>query len=147
MNLIAVVPTFVLLATSTAVNTKEDEPCGLWVAKSTIPGANLGMFNGDDAIEIGGTVDWDQVAIPLHEVEWHNGGFKDNRHVRKNWLEYWMMFTIEPFEFGIEMEVSEDNGVFASGAGALVNCHFALNSVILLYFPCVFKRNAKKYLK
>ena len=129
MNLIAVVPTFVLLATSTAVNTKEDEPCGLWVAKSTIPGANLGMFNGDDAIEIGGTVDWDQVAIPLHEVEWHNGGFKDNRHVRKNWLEYWMMFTIEPFEFGIEMEVSEDNGVFASGAGALVNCHFALNSV------------------
>jgi hypothetical protein len=47
--------------------------CNLYLAPSSIPGAGMGIFSGSKAFEIGESVSFGDIAIPIFEFTWHNG--------------------------------------------------------------------------
>ena len=53
------------------------ETCKLFMAPSTIPNAGIGVFTAVDVKE-GEQLGYPDLAIPVTDVDWHNGG---NRQV------------------------------------------------------------------
>ena len=49
------------------------ETCTLFMAPSTIPNAGIGVFTAVDVKE-GENVGYPDLAIPVTDVDWHNGG-------------------------------------------------------------------------
>ena len=49
------------------------DSCNLFMAQSTIPNAGIGVFTAVDINE-GGSVGYPDLAIPVTDVDWHNGG-------------------------------------------------------------------------
>ena len=109
--------------------------CDLFVAKSTIPNAGLGIFSTvlrRKGETITGTGD---KAIPLIEIYFHNG--PDFNFPMADYV--W-----EGREMGMSEEVADDD-VYAywPGLDAMVNCHAALLNVkqsIPTYDPAGFHR-------
>jgi hypothetical protein len=64
----ALLQALTLLASAVA---DEDPHCGLYLAESTIPGAGLGIFAGEDFKE-GSKIGRGDVCIPFVEMYWHN---------------------------------------------------------------------------
>jgi hypothetical protein len=114
--------------------------CGIWVAPSTIPNAGLGAFNGDRQVPKSGKksditfqqyLDYDQGAVPLVDVEFHNGNFRSaaQEHARKNWRNYLMNFFISMGDFDLDDHFPPDTHMMIPGTGSLPCSHFALNNV------------------
>lgn len=99
-----------------ASNYSTPTPCGVYLAPSTIPGAGLGMFAGED-YKKGDHVTYGDIIIPILEIGWHNG------HEEFFWLwdEYTWSSTVEE---NLATEVEEDGSLNAAspGIGAALNC-------------------------
>jgi hypothetical protein len=55
------------------VATLAAKECGVYLAPSTIPGAGLGMYAGNNAYEKGDMVTLGDVVVPVFEMDWHMG--------------------------------------------------------------------------
>ena len=53
--------------------TRSTDTCTLFMAPSTIPNAGIGVFTAVDVKE-GENVGYPDLAIPVTDVDWHNGG-------------------------------------------------------------------------
>ena len=75
--------TILLLSTSSSAGEARStaETCTLFMAPSTIPNAGIGVFTAVD-IKEGENVGYPDLAIPVTDVDWHNGG---SRQVSGGW--------------------------------------------------------------
>mmetsp|Transcript_24210 Transcript_24210/g.57476 ORF Transcript_24210/g.57476 Transcript_24210/m.57476 type:complete len:665 (+) Transcript_24210:54-2048(+) len=108
---------------------ESSNPCLLYLAESTIPGAGLGMFAGKDFNEgelVGRVGD---PAFPTVDQDWHNSpeGASVTRH---NWDYHWPLVNYDwnPPDIGMDEE-GEDVSATVTGFGAAPNCHFRLLNV------------------
>ena len=60
-------------AMSHGETTRPADTCTLFMAPSTIPNAGIGVFTAVDVKE-GENVGYPDLAIPVTDVDWHNGG-------------------------------------------------------------------------
>lgn len=106
--------------------------CGLYLAPSTIPGAGLGLFAGDEK-NPGDIVGPGDVAIPIVDIKYHasrrilaNG--KKGPRVFNMFADYQWAGKV----MGMQQESDDDiNGVTAHvpGLDAVINCHLGLLNV------------------
>jgi len=103
---------------------ESDSSCGLYIAKSTITNAGLGIFTGkylnkDDLIGYG------DPTIPIIDIDFHNGGKKSDEDYHWVLTEYdWRPTEVSPH---LESEAETVNA-FSAGMGAVPNCHFRLKN-------------------
>jgi hypothetical protein len=100
------------------------QECGVYLAPSTIPGAGLGMYAGNQEYKKGDVVTDSDLMIPVFELEWHNG----HQEFPFLWDEY--VWNAEMFP-GMEFETEDLDGlhVCSGGMGAAVNCMLSLVNV------------------
>lgn len=109
-----------LLSTSASIDELE---CGVWLAKSTIPGAGLGMFAGKDFAKNEGLLSAGDVVIPLVDVDVHHG---------RNSAFLWDEYTWNGNEMGLGLGGLLSTTVLSAaspGFGAAVNCFMDLTNV------------------
>lgn len=118
---------------------KWTEKCGIYLAKSTIPGAGLGMFAGHHWIDEGDIVTDSDLVIPVFELDWHNA--EQILGHQFLWTEYsWAAHMFE----GMDQEVeSGPEHIFACspGMGAAVNCRLNLVNVEDVEDTCTVGRS------
>lgn len=104
-------------STNITTTTSSSPPsCGVYLAPSTIPGAGLGMFAGQD-FQKGDQVTYGDIIIPIVELQWHNN-FEDNFFWL--WDEYtWSHSLQESMEFEVQ---GKDVSAASPGIGAALNC-------------------------
>ena len=98
--------------------------CGVWSAKSTIPGAGFGMFAGKDFGKGEELLTSGDLVIPIVDVEIHHANTAD-------YVFLWDDYTWDGNEMGLGLEGSNKLIHAASlGFGAAINCFFDLANVI-----------------
>ncbi|KAI2513179.1 hypothetical protein MHU86_1217 [Fragilaria crotonensis] len=113
----------IVSTTANATNVVDDQEftCGIWFAKSTIPGAGLGIFAGKDFDKGESVLPVGDVVIPLVDSKIHK-----HRDYKFLWDEY----TWEGVALFMEREgVSESISVVSPGFGSAVNCFLGLVNV------------------
>ena len=104
-------------------NDSEADVCGLWFAKSSIPGAGLGMYagkpfhKGDDLLPSG------DVVVPVVDIR----SFGPKKE-RKNWIFLWDEYTWSAEGIFLDHEGIDVSGA-SFGFGAAVNCFLDLVNV------------------
>jgi SET domain len=97
--------------------------CGVYIAKSTIPRAGLGLFAGKD-FNKGDRVTWGDLIIPLIELNWNN----DDEDFFWLWDEYVWGDSIHS-EMKFESGMTSDLAGASFGIGAAINCIIGLVNV------------------
>eukprot|EP00980_Cylindrotheca_fusiformis_P010647 scaffold2366_cov115-Cylindrotheca_fusiformis.AAC.21 len=64
---------FPSVAATDDIEKKAHKECGIYLAKSTIPGAGLGMFAGNRDYKEDDIITSGDIAVPVFEISWHNG--------------------------------------------------------------------------
>jgi hypothetical protein len=106
-------------------NNDEELVCGLWFAKSTIPGAGLGIFAGKDVESGTSVLPIGDVVIPLVDLNIHQG-YKNTHNEHFLWDEYtWDGGTLFMDHEGLGDELN----AASPGFGAAVNCFMDLVNV------------------
>ena len=90
-----------------------DDPCGVWLARSTIPGSGIGMFAGRDFEEDENLLGLGDHVIPLVDYQLNQG---END---KWWL--WDEYTWNPEILRAEHEGIDEVNVCSCGFGAAAN--------------------------
>ena len=99
----------------------QDDTCGVWFAKSTIPGAGLGMFAGRDFQQGQELLASGDVVTPIIDIKIHQLNTIDNF--------LWHEYTWEGASLLMDHEgISEVNGA-SPGFGSAVNCVLDLVNV------------------
>lgn len=101
--------------------------CGLYLAPSSIPGAGIGVFAGDQPYQKGDIVGMGDIVIPLVEFGWHN---LDNDMMAYPFL--WDEYTWHgDMVAGMEDEGQDIDFIEASspGIGAATNGYASLANV------------------
>lgn len=99
----------------------QDDKCGVWFARSTIPGAGLGMFAGRDFQHGQDLLASGDVVIPIIDIKIHQLNTVDNF--------LWHEYTWDGASLVMDHEgVSEVNGA-SPGFGSAVNCVLDLVNV------------------
>lgn len=101
----------------------EEITCGVWFAKSTIPGAGLGMFAGKDFAEHEDLLPAGDVVIPLVDMNFHLAQTTDDTFL---WDEY--TWDADKLLMGLEGFSSEIDAA-SPGFGAAINCLMDLVNV------------------
>lgn len=101
---------------------EDESQCGLYFAKSTIPGAGLGMFAGktfkkDDLLMPTG-----DVVIPVIDIVLHNGKDED-------WNFLWDEYTWDSWSLLMDHEGSSEVNVASPGFGSAANAFLDLTNV------------------
>ena len=115
-------------ATSTQTTTTTDEPpqpqqCGLWMAPSTIPGGNLGMYAGQDILP--NQIIQQEMAIPFLFRDWE-GPIYYRPHLHDDqdgalWFRYiWSGFVADLEQLDVT-NVQNTKVVFVPGIGCTIN--------------------------
>ncbi|KAL3801644.1 hypothetical protein HJC23_013149 [Cyclotella cryptica] len=103
---------------------RSTETCRLFMAPSTIPNAGIGVFTAVDMQE-GGSLGYPDLAIPVTDLDWHNGGSRQGGDYHWLWKDYdWLSSVIGDLSFEAEEVVA-----CIPGIGAMPNCHFRLSNV------------------
>ena len=99
--------------------------CGVWSAKSTIPGAGFGMFAGKDFSKGEELLPSGDLVIPLVDMEIHHAN-------AANYVFLWDEYTWNGNEMGLGLEGTMKKEVYAAspGFGAAINCFIDLTNVI-----------------
>ena len=100
-----------------------DLACGIWLAKSTIPGAGLGMFAGRDFAKNEDLLPAGDVVIPLVDIDVHHAGNSGFLWDEYTWDGKQMSLGLEGIFSKIVLPVA------SPGFGAAVNCFMDLNNV------------------
>jgi hypothetical protein len=99
----------------------DNDVCGIWLAKSTIPGAGLGMFAGKHFDKGKSLLPLGDIVIPLVDMDIH----QDN-----DFLFLWDEYTWDGETIDISIEGFSDELSLASpGFGAAINCYMDLVNV------------------
>ena len=112
----------VLLIPQLPVASSDELTCGIWFAKSTIPGAGYGIFAGKDFEEKQGLLPIGDVVVPLVDMELHQHGTDYNFL----WDEY--TWTGDKLLMGFE-GLSDELSAASPGFGAAINCFMDLVNV------------------
>jgi hypothetical protein len=102
--------------------------CGIYLAPSTIPGAGMGMFVGDQHLVVNDTVTRGDIVFPIIELKFHAGA-GNNKNVDFLWDEYTWAPEIFPPEVHDEVEAGGAISMASPGMGAAVNCRHAMVNV------------------
>jgi hypothetical protein len=107
-----------VLSTSASI---EEITCGVWLAKSTIPGAGFGMFAGKDFAKNEDLLPSGDVVIPVVDIDIHNG----------RGLFLWDEYTWDGKELNLSLGGVLSNRLPATspGVGAALNCFMDLTNV------------------
>jgi hypothetical protein len=109
------------LSLSVHLHENETPVCGIWLAKSTIPGAGLGMFAGRDFQKGKKLLPIGDVVVPLVDMDLHQG---------EDFTFLWDEYTWDGETLDISLEGYSDELVIAStGFGAAINCYMDLINV------------------
>jgi hypothetical protein len=102
-------------------NPGDDPICGVWFAKSTIPGAGLGLFAGKDFQETESLLSTGDVVVSVVDGKFH----------RSNKYKFlWDDYTWDGASLYMEREgLSPSSSVASPGFGAAVNCFLDLVNV------------------
>ena len=113
---------FVLFSLLNLTSGEEEEfTCGIWLAKSTIPGAGLGIFAGKDFKAKDSVLPVGDVVIPLLDMKLHQ-----NNHDNFLWDEY----TWDGVALFMEKEgLYGEQSAASPGFGASVNCFMDLTNI------------------
>ena len=118
------IPLLITLCMSLLIPTSatfEELTCGVWLAKSTIPGAGLGMFAGKDFDENDELLPAGDVVIPIVDIEFHQGGGAFL------WDEY--TWNGKEMNLGLGGLLSHQLAAASPGFGSAVNCFMDLTNV------------------
>ena len=99
----------------------EADVCGLWFAKSSIPGAGLGMYAGRDFQKGNELLPSGDVVVPVVDIR----SFHPND---KKWIFLWDEYTWNSESLFMELEGDEVSSA-SFGFGAAVNCFLDLVNV------------------
>ena len=99
---------------------QQDIECHLYLAKSTIEGAGLGIFSAVDKLP-GDTVGYGDVCIPVTELYWHNYNVDPNPLKDYFWAGKAMGMHTE--------SATEDREAYCPGLDCAINCHLGLINV------------------
>lgn len=99
----------------------DSSSCELYLAESTIPGAGLGIFSAIP-INKGELIGTGEVAIPLLDLDWHNGD-EDYFFVLSDYV-----WDGRKMAMGLEVD-SDDIDAYWPGLDCIVNSHLALINV------------------
>lgn len=118
---------FIVFGAAPAVSYKEvdDKPpvCGVWFAKSTIPGAGLGIFAGKDVPSGQSVLPVGDVVIPIVDISVHIAHLNANHFL---WDDYkWNGAPLFMEHEGVSREIN----IASPGLGAAVNCVMDLINV------------------
>ena len=107
-----------VLSTSASI---EEITCGVWLAKSTIPGAGFGMFAGKDFAKNEDLLPSGDVVIPVVDIDIHNG----------RGLFLWDEYTWDGKELNLGLEglLSDELSASSPGFGSAINCFMDLTNV------------------
>ena len=111
----------VLLIAQLPVASSEEHKCGIWFAKSTIPGTGLGMFAGKDFQKQECLLSIGDVVLPLVDMELHQGNGYNFL-----WDEY--AWDGNGMYMGFE-GLSDEVDAASPGFGAAINCFMDLVNV------------------
>ena len=100
---------------------KHSSDCGVYFARSTIPGAGMGMFAGR-SYQVWDTVTPSDIVIPLIDLGAHNSDFNIDSALIS--VYHWDGDAVTGLP-----EESYENTAFCPGIGAAVNCYYPLNNV------------------
>jgi hypothetical protein len=109
--------------------------CGLYIAKSTIPNAGLGIFTGIQKSK-GDLIGNGDKAIPLVDIHWHNGDFHDDdAHHAEDYERFFNPlsdYVWHGIGMGMDYETENEDDItaFWPGIDAMVNCHLGLLNVL-----------------
>lgn len=115
---------FITLCASHLIPTNascEELSCGVWLAKSTIPGAGLGMFAGKDFAKNEDLLPVGDVVVPLVDIDFHLGGGLSL------WDEY--AWNGKEMNLGLDGMLSNKLSAASPGFGAAANCFMDLTNV------------------
>eukprot|EP00804_Cyclotella_cryptica_P030083 CCRYP_020715-RA/>CCRYP_020715-RA protein AED:0.33 eAED:0.33 QI:0/0.66/0.5/1/0.66/0.5/4/413/753 len=112
---------------------RDSNSCMLYIAESTIPHAGLGIFAGVDFVEgeLIGHDNWGDPAFATVDINWNNAE-PDGRRVSKARHDYhWPLtnYGWESSSLGIIEEEGVVTSMYATGFGAVPNCHFSLINI------------------
>jgi len=111
--------------TSAAEVDADPNKCKIYLAKSTIPNAGLGVFTAVD-IEMNEFIGYGDPAIPIVDIDFHN----DASAVKEDY--HWLLddYTWKSAAAGPDMQQEADKtSAYISGFGALPNCHMRLKNI------------------
>ena len=116
---------FVCARAASAAAVEDEQQCTLYLAKSTIPGAGLGIFTGSPLAK-GQHILYSDLAIPIVDIDFHAGGDKTKEDY------HWLIsdYVWRALETGHDMDYeAEDTSAFVTGLGSMPNCHFRLKNI------------------
>lgn len=101
----------------------EEIICGVWFAKSTIPGAGLGMFAGKDFAQHEDLLPAGDVVIPIVDMNLHLAQASDDTFL-------WDEYTWDADKLSMDLEgFSREVDAASPGFGAAINCVMDLVNV------------------
>ena len=100
----------------------EELTCGVWLAKSTIPDAGVGMFAGKDFAKNEDLLPAGDVVIPVVDMAIHQSGHGDFL-----WDEY--TWDGKELNLGLEGLLSDELSASSPGFGSAINCFMDLTNV------------------
>lgn len=101
--------------------------CGVWMAKSTIPGAGLGLFAGRDIAQADVPILYGDLTIPAIDMVLHNTGEYETMSADDSDLKFiWNDYSWYPADVYAMEEDGRQIDCISPGFGAAVNCHLGL---------------------
>jgi hypothetical protein len=101
---------------------EDESQCGIYFAKSTIPGAGLGMFAGKSFKKDDLLLPTGDVVLPVVDIVLHNGKDED-------WHFLWDEYTWDSVSLLMDHEGSREVNVASPGFGAAANAFLDLTNV------------------
>ena len=96
------------------------QDCGLWFAKSTIPGAGLGMFAGKNFTKKQDILLSGEIVVPIVDLELHQGN---------DWVFLWDEYTWNAGALRMDLEGMDAVNAASPGFGSAANCFLDLKNV------------------
>jgi len=124
---------FLVFATA-AANVRasnSDVECDLYIAKSTIPNAGLGIFTGV-AKSKGDTIGNGDKSIPIVDFYWNNGKYDDADYLNRFFFNPLREYVWHGVGMGMDYESDNEDDILAfwPGMDAMVNCHLGLVNTV-----------------
>eukprot|EP00804_Cyclotella_cryptica_P026565 CCRYP_020446-RA/>CCRYP_020446-RA protein AED:0.34 eAED:0.34 QI:116/1/1/1/1/1/3/218/607 len=118
---------FCFSASTSPTSTDDDtKKCKLYLAKSTIPNAGLGVFTSINLFP-NDSIGYGDPAIPIVDMDFHNGGSSSAEDY------HWLLddYNWKASAAGYFMEAeAEKTSAHVSGMGAMPNCHMRLKNIV-----------------